>query len=234
MSDGSPAPAPKRKPYSYPEIREGWIVTDSRADCTPKGYVKVWLPSEQYTGEFDKEIAGVGMNLGGLKPSTYLAIIGNCDFFRIIQPLESGGRVMFDNSNSESFVNQDAPDLDYAPRLTTNKDGSLTLNNGVTWNSIGQDAIMPYQCEGNNFCQVQPIYVAGGTKPPNYDRYEMGSYMEYPAGMHVVVNMTNKTVIGSVKKKYKPDPLVTHVITPSPSSGLGAGISATTTSGLGL
>ena len=233
MSDGAPAASSKKTPI-YPELREGWIVTDSRADCTPKGYVKVWIPSEQYSGEFNKEIASVGANLGGLKPATYLAIIGNCDFYKIVEPLASGGRVMFDNSKAETFFDQDSPDLDYSPKLTTNKDGSITLNNGVVWSSIGQDAIMPYQCAGNNFCMVQPAYISGGTKPPNFDRYEMGTYIDYPAGMHVLVNKTTKTVVGSVKKKYKPDPLVTHTVMPSAAPQDSTGIFSTTTSGLTL
>lgn len=188
--------------------REGYIVTDSRTNCIPDGWHKVWVPSLHYADEeFDKEIASVGMNLGGLKASSYLKIIGNCDIYQVIQAIDNVGWNFCDPGTCETFVEPDAPKLENATKLDE-KTWTLSSTDGGIWGNLGKEKIMAYQEQGNNLCSIQTLNVIGGTAPPNFERYEYATYKTYPVGMHVIVNTRDKIILGGVKKKYKPNPLV--------------------------
>lgn len=186
---------------------EGWVVADSRGNCTPRGWYKVWTPGLHYSGNFDKALAGVGMNIGGLKPSEYLKIIANCDVYKVLHDATNMARRTFDPDKAETFTGVDTPDIDLSPKLTT-VDGQLKITSGVDWSTIGNISHAPYQSGEGNFCIVNTLSVQGGTTPADYSHYEIGHFVDIPIGTHVTVNPRTHVIIGGYERKYAPNPLV--------------------------
>lgn len=186
---------------------EGWVVADSRGNCTPRGWYKVWTPGLHYSGVFDKALAGVGMNIGGLKPSEYLKIIANCDVYQVLTSTTGMARRSFDPDKAETFTGVDTPDIDLSPKVVT-VDGQLQISSGIDWKPIGDISHNPYQSGENNLCIVNTLSVQGGTSPANYSHYEVGEFVDIPIGTHVTVNPKTHFIVGGHHRKYSPDPLV--------------------------